>query len=98
MTSWLWGIAALLVLWAGVAAMRRRAEYGERRTRQPEPRAAPRAPAGGRDDDEQIDWETLEQAEREVKDLDVSQQPDDGFTGDDWGPGAPRKKGFPPIP
>jgi len=32
----------------------------------------------------------LESAEEEVRGLDVNQQPDDGWVGDDWGPGAPR--------
>jgi hypothetical protein len=45
------------------------------------------------DDDEPIDWATLEEAEREVRELDVNQRPEDGFEGDDWGPGRPQ----PPI-
>jgi len=32
----------------------------------------------------------LEAAEEEVRGLDIDQQPDDGWAGDDWGPGAPR--------
>jgi hypothetical protein len=39
-------------------------------------------------DDEGIDREELEAAEREVRDLDSAQRPDGGFLGDDWGPGA----------
>ena len=35
-----------------------------------------------------VDRDTLEAAEREVRDLDASARPDDGFEGDDWGPGA----------
>ena len=35
-----------------------------------------------------IDREVLEQAEREVRDLDIDHHPDDGFEGDDWGPGT----------
>jgi hypothetical protein len=35
-----------------------------------------------------IDREELEAAEREVKDLDATQRPEEGFQGDDWGPGA----------
>ncbi len=34
------------------------------------------------------DTDELEAAEREVQDLDVNQRPEDGFEGDDWGPGA----------
>jgi len=39
---------------------------------------------------EPIDAAELEAAEREVRDLDVHQRPEDGFEGDDWGPGAGR--------
>ncbi len=39
---------------------------------------------------EEIDHHALEQAEREVRDLDIHARPDDGWEGDDWGPGAPR--------
>ena len=35
-----------------------------------------------------VDRDVLEQAEREVRDLDTGVNPDDGFEGDDWGPGA----------
>lgn len=41
-----------------------------------------------RDADDEIDYETLEQAEREVRDLDADAKPEDGFAGDDWGPGT----------
>lgn len=37
---------------------------------------------------EPVDREELEAAEREVRDLDVNARPEDGFQGDDWGPGA----------
>jgi hypothetical protein len=50
----------------------------------------PRGRASGRTNEENdaIDYEELEQAEREVRDLDVNAKPEDGFAGDDWGPGA----------
>ncbi len=38
--------------------------------------------------EEGIDREELEAAEREVRDLGTHQRPDNGFLGDDWGPGA----------
>ena len=38
--------------------------------------------------DSGIDYEELEAAEREVQDLRPQQRPEDGFPGDDWGPGA----------
>ncbi|HSE45279.1 MAG TPA: hypothetical protein VLA89_08105 [Gemmatimonadales bacterium] len=37
---------------------------------------------------EKPDHDELEAAEREVRDLGVQQRPEDGFEGDDWGPGA----------
>ncbi|HET9464411.1 MAG TPA: hypothetical protein VFO71_02675 [Gemmatimonadales bacterium] len=39
-----------------------------------------------------IDYEELEAAEREVRDLDPNARPEDGFLGDDWGPGASRPR------
>jgi hypothetical protein len=48
--------------------------------------------ASDADDIEPVDRDELEAAEREVRDLDVHQRPEDGFEGDDWGPGAGRKK------
>jgi hypothetical protein len=48
----------------------------------------PRSVAG----DDGIDHEELEAAEREVRDLDANQRPEDGFVGDDWGPGAGRPR------
>jgi hypothetical protein len=41
-------------------------------------------------EDEGIDYEELERAEREVRELESNQRPEDGFRGDDWGPGTPR--------
>lgn len=42
--------------------------------------------------DEGIDREELEAAEREVRELNSLQRPDEGFEGDDWGPGAARPR------
>ena len=39
-------------------------------------------------DREEPDHDELEAAEREVLDLGVHQRPEEGFEGDDWGPGA----------
>jgi hypothetical protein len=41
-------------------------------------------------DDDGIDYKQLEEAEREVQDLEANQHPQDGFAGSDWGPGSPR--------
>jgi hypothetical protein len=38
--------------------------------------------------EEGIDREELEEAEREVRESDARHRPDEGFLGDDWGPGA----------
>ena len=43
-------------------------------------------------DDDGIDREELEAAEREVRELDPTARPEDGFLGDDWGPGASRPR------
>ena len=41
-------------------------------------------------EDDGIDYEELEQAEREIRELRSDQRPEEGFPGDDWGPGTPR--------
>jgi hypothetical protein len=43
-------------------------------------------------EDDGIDHDQLEAAEREVRDLESRQRPDEGFVGDDWGPGASRPR------
>ena len=40
---------------------------------------------------EPVDAVELEAAEREVRDLDVNRRPEDGFEGDDWGPGSGKR-------
>jgi hypothetical protein len=47
---------------------------------------------GPRLTDDEIDREQLEAAEREVRELDTNARPEDGFLGDDWGPGAGRPR------
>ena len=37
-----------------------------------------------------IDRDVLEEAEREVRDMEASARPDDERPGDDWGPGVAR--------
>jgi hypothetical protein len=51
----------------------------------------PPAPEPG-EEREPVDVDELEAAEREVRDLDLHQQPEDGYSGDDWGPGTARGK------
>jgi hypothetical protein len=45
--------------------------------------------------DSGIDREELEAAEREVRELEAHQRPDEDVLGDDWGPGAARPR--PPV-
>ena len=49
-------------------------------------------PGPRRTEGDEIDREELEAAEREVRDLDPKALPEDGFVGDDWGPGATRPR------
>ena len=42
--------------------------------------------------DDGIDRDELEAAEREVRELDPNARPEEGFAGDDWGPGASRPR------
>ncbi|HEY8258699.1 MAG TPA: hypothetical protein VIG08_13665 [Gemmatimonadales bacterium] len=42
-----------------------------------------------------IDHEALAAAEREVRELETHQRPDEDVLGDDWGPGASRPR--PPV-
>lgn len=80
--SWWW--LALLVAWAAVVVWIRRREEVHCGVQ------TPKTPGGAQDDG--IDREELERAEREVKDLgkDVRGRPLDDVVGDDWGPGTPK--------
>ena len=53
--------------------------------------APPTEPHTWDDQVEQVDAGELEAAEREVRDLDVNRRPEDGFEGDDWGPGSGKR-------
>ena len=69
-------VGTLLVAVAAILAL---VLWLRRERRYPGPRLA---------DDDGIDREELEAAEREVRELDSSARPEEGFPGDDWGPGA----------
>lgn len=43
-------------------------------------------------EDDGIDHQELEEAEREVRELESHQRPDEGFLGDEWGPGTSRPR------
>jgi hypothetical protein len=55
----------------------------------------PRHPGPRLVGDDGIDREELEAAEREVRELEAGQHLEDGFEGDDWGPGAAKPR--PPV-
>jgi hypothetical protein len=76
-------VGTLLVAATVIAAV---AVWAVRRPRHPGPRLL------GSDG---IDREELEAAEREVRELETGRQPEDGFEGDDWGPGVARPR--PPV-
>jgi hypothetical protein len=76
-------VGSLLVAGAVLAAF---AVWLLRRPRHPGPRLV------GHDG---IDREELEAAEREVRELESGPPPQEGFEGDDWGPGAARPR--PPV-
>ena len=73
-------VGTLLVAATVVAAV---AVWLMRRPRHPGPRLV---------GDDGIDREELEAAEREVRELESGRKPEDGFEGDDWGPGAARPR------
>ena len=73
-------VQTLLVALAAIIAL---VLWLRRRRRYPGPRL---------EEGDEIDREELEAAEREVRDLDPKQRPEDGFPGDDWGPGASRPR------
>jgi hypothetical protein len=77
----------VLVGWAALVVMIRRREKRESTSTQTQ-----QTPSGSKGSDDEIDREELEQAEREVKDLqqDVRGRPLDDVVGDDWGPGTPK--------
>ena len=102
-----WILAVIVVAWGLITLFRHIAEQEERDVaRSPGGGAARPQPEGwqqARQDgeperacgaDEEIDYEELERAEEEIRDLGADARPEDGFEGDDWGPGAPRR---PPL-
>ncbi len=94
MTKTLWIVLAVLCAWAFITMVRRLSEEGRSgELRDAESRS-------GREEgslEDSIDWEELEKAEDEVRGIDPMAKPEDGFEGDDWGPGAAPKPPQPPV-
>lgn len=88
-TAWI-GLAVLCVL--GFLLIARRASETRSSDRPPDGAPGRRDRQTSMKDD--IDWEELQRAEDEIRDVDPRANPEDGFEGDDWGPGTTRK---PPL-
>jgi hypothetical protein len=85
-TMWL-GLALLCV--AGLLVIARRASE----TKSSDPLRDAEFQSGHEEGslEDSIDWDELEKAEDEIRDVDPHARPEDGFEGDDWGPGAAKK-------
>ena len=88
-TMWL-GLALLGVI--GFLVMARRASETKGSDQVPDGEGRGGGPKTSLEDD--IDWDELERAEDEIRDVDPLAKPEDGFEGDDWGPGTTKK---PPL-
>jgi hypothetical protein len=83
-------LAALALLCVvGFLLIARRAS--ETRSSEPFPDAGPRGAPRKTSLEDDIDWDELERAEEEIRDVDPMANPEDGFEGDDWGPGTAPK-------
>ena len=88
MTRTVWIVLAVLCAWGFITIVRRMRDE-ERSGKLPDGEGGSGYQSGSLEDS--IDWEELRKAEDEVRDVDPSANPEDGFEGDDWGPGtAPR--------
>lgn len=98
-------LAVVLFLWGLITLVRRIGEGEQARAQRfraggawPDTRADAQArgrtdPRTGAEHDDDIDWEELRRAEDEVRGIDPDAKPEDGYEGDDWGPGTPRRPG-----
>ena len=91
MTRTLWAVLAVLCAWLFITMVRRMREE-EESGKLPDGEGGSGYQSGSLKDS--IDWDELEKAEDEVRDIDPMAKPEDGFEGDDWGPGTVR----PPKP
>ncbi len=81
----LWIVLAVLCAWGFITVVRRISE-DERSGQSPDGTDGGGHQSGSLKDS--IDWDELEKAEDEVRDIDPLAKPEDGFEGDDWGPGS----------
>jgi hypothetical protein len=90
----MWVVLALLCV-AGFLLIARRLGESRSAGEWPDARDGSGSRKGKLDDD--IDWEELERAEEEIRDVDPLANPEDGFEGDDWGPGTVPRGPKPPL-
>ena len=88
MTRTLWVALGLLCAWGFITIVR---NLSEGKTPEQLRDAGARNPDDGVSLEDSIDWDELNKAEDEVRDIDPQARPEDGFEGDDWGPGSARK-------
>ena len=91
MTRTLWAVLAVLCAWGFITIVRRISEQ-EQSEKLPDGKLNRSYQRDSLQDS--IDWDELEKAEDEVRDIDPMARPEDGFEGDDWGPGTAPK---PPL-
>jgi hypothetical protein len=91
MTRTMWVALALMCV-VGFLVLARRAS--ETRNSDALPDARPGGGSRKESLEDSIDWDELERAEDEIRDVDPFAKPEDGFEGDDWGPGTVPK---PPV-
>jgi hypothetical protein len=93
-TRTLWvGLALLCAV--GFLAIGRRISETRNAERLPDAKSGSGSKNESLEDD--IDWDELRQAEEELKDVDPLANPEDGFEGDDWGPGTVPRPPKPPL-
>ena len=89
MTRTMWiGLALLCV--AGFLVIARRMSESRNDAGSADPGLPRGRPQTSMKDD--IDWDELRKAEDEIRDVDPRADPEDGFEGDDWGPGTATKQ------
>ena len=93
MSKVVWPVLGLLAAWALITLVRKATE-AQGSGELPDAKLRGGYQEGGYQEEsleDSIDWEELEKAEDEVREIDPEAKPEDGFEGDDWGPGTTRK-------